>query len=189
MDETRSQILDVAEELAQSRGFNAFSYRDIAHEVGIRAPSIHYHFASKDDLGASLVERYRNRFAEERTRIERRAKSARDRLRRFGRLFRTPLIHGNKMCLCGLLSAEFATLAPAIQKELQLFWKDNEQWLTNTLGEGYACGDLKFKGDGATRAKLFLAGLEGAMLAARVAGDLSHFDDILDALLNDVTAK
>jgi TetR/AcrR family transcriptional repressor of nem operon len=189
MDETRSQILDVAEQLAQSRGFNAFSYRDIAQQVGIRPPSIHYHFASKDDLGVSLVERYRNNFAEGRTRIDRRAKSAGDRLRRFAGLFRNTLMHENRICLCGMLSAEFATLTPAIQKQVRLFWKDNEHWLTNTLDDGQASGALKLKGDTSARAKLFLAGLEGAMLAARVAGDLSHFDDILDVLLKDLTAK
>jgi TetR/AcrR family transcriptional repressor of nem operon len=189
MDETRSQILDVAERLAQSRGFNAFSYRDIAQEVGIRPPSIHYHFASKDDLGVSLVERYRIHFAQELTKIERRARSAGDRLRRYGALFRATLMQGDRICLCGMLSAEFATLAPAVQKEVRLFWQENEQWLTDTIDQGHASGDLKLKGDSAARAKLFLASLEGAMMGARVADDLSYFDAILDVLLHDLGAR
>ena len=47
----RSRILDVAERLVQTRGFNGFSYADIAAEVGITKASLHYHFATKAELG------------------------------------------------------------------------------------------------------------------------------------------
>ncbi|HJT14927.1 MAG TPA: helix-turn-helix domain-containing protein, partial [Dongiaceae bacterium] len=56
--ETRARILDVAQGLIQQRGYNGFSYRDIADEVGIRAPTIHYYFPAKADLAAALVDRY-----------------------------------------------------------------------------------------------------------------------------------
>ena len=48
---TASRILDVAERLAQTQGYNGFSYADIAAELGITKASLHYHFASKADLG------------------------------------------------------------------------------------------------------------------------------------------
>ena len=41
---TRERILDSAQALAQARGFNAFSYADIATELGVKKASIHYHF-------------------------------------------------------------------------------------------------------------------------------------------------
>ena len=55
---TATRILDVAERLAQVRGFNGFSYADIAAEVGITKAALHYHFASKADLGEALISRY-----------------------------------------------------------------------------------------------------------------------------------
>ena len=39
--DTRSQILDIAERLVQIRGFNGFSYADIAAELGIAKASLH----------------------------------------------------------------------------------------------------------------------------------------------------
>jgi TetR/AcrR family transcriptional repressor of nem operon len=51
------QILDVAEHLAQVRGFNGFSYADIAAELGITKAAVHYHFANKSELGRALVVR------------------------------------------------------------------------------------------------------------------------------------
>ena len=49
--DTAERILDVAERLVQQRGFNGFSYADIAAELGITKAGLHYHFASKADLG------------------------------------------------------------------------------------------------------------------------------------------
>jgi TetR/AcrR family transcriptional repressor of nem operon len=48
---TKTTLLDVAEELLLTRGYNGFSYNDIAEKVGIRKASIHYHFPSKSGLG------------------------------------------------------------------------------------------------------------------------------------------
>ncbi len=62
-NDTATQILDVAERLVQNRGFNGFSYADVASELGISKPSLHYHFASKADLGEALMRRYGERFA------------------------------------------------------------------------------------------------------------------------------
>src|SRR5258708_25324948 len=62
--DTAEQILDLAEALIQTRGFSAFSYQDISDALGIRKASIHYHFASKTDLGIAVVDRYTKRFGD-----------------------------------------------------------------------------------------------------------------------------
>src|SRR5712672_907257 len=59
---TAEQILDLAEILIQTRGYSAFSYQDISDALGMTKASIHYHFASKTDLGIAVVERYVERF-------------------------------------------------------------------------------------------------------------------------------
>ena len=61
---TPAAILDVAEYLVQARGFNGFSYADIASELGITKAALHYHFAGKAALGESLITRYASRFRE-----------------------------------------------------------------------------------------------------------------------------
>jgi AcrR family transcriptional regulator len=44
---TRREIVEVAWELAQERGLAQFTLRDVADRVGMRAPSLYTHFASK----------------------------------------------------------------------------------------------------------------------------------------------
>ena len=55
VSETSGRILDIAEQLVQTRGFNAFSYADIAVALHITKASLHYHFPSKAVLGERLV--------------------------------------------------------------------------------------------------------------------------------------
>src|SRR5438309_10075589 len=62
--DTASAILDAAERLVQSRGFNAFSYAHVAAALGITKPALHYHFAGKAELGEALLARYAARFGE-----------------------------------------------------------------------------------------------------------------------------
>src|SRR5271167_853168 len=63
MGNTRTRILDVAERLVQVRGFNGFSYADVAAELSLTKASLHYHFPSKAELGEALIARYAERFA------------------------------------------------------------------------------------------------------------------------------
>ena len=48
---TASKILDVAERLVQLRGFNGFSYADVAEELGISKASLHYHSPERPSSG------------------------------------------------------------------------------------------------------------------------------------------
>jgi TetR/AcrR family transcriptional repressor of nem operon len=52
---TGAKVLDVAERLLQTRGYNGFSYADVAAELKITKASLHYHFACKAELGEALI--------------------------------------------------------------------------------------------------------------------------------------
>src|SRR5215471_21045791 len=55
-DDTRQRILEVAVDLFIERGYAGTSVRDISERLGMTKGSLYYHFASKDDLLAALVE-------------------------------------------------------------------------------------------------------------------------------------
>ena len=60
--DTATRILDSAESLVQVRGFNGFSYADVAAELAVTKASLHYHFPGKAELGRALIARYATRF-------------------------------------------------------------------------------------------------------------------------------
>lgn len=55
--ETRARVLDAAERLFAERGYPATSVRDIADAAPAELGSVSYHFASKDDIYAQVLER------------------------------------------------------------------------------------------------------------------------------------
>ncbi|MBD2690630.1 TetR/AcrR family transcriptional regulator [Anabaena catenula] len=53
----RNRVLDEAQRLFRTKGYNAVTMRDIAFEVGIRQASLYYHFPSKEKLFVAVTER------------------------------------------------------------------------------------------------------------------------------------
>jgi TetR/AcrR family transcriptional repressor of nem operon len=166
---TEAAILDVAERLVQTRGFNGVSYADIAEELSITKASLHYHFPTKADLGRALIERYSARFAESLIDIEAAAASAPRALRNYAGLYADVLAQ-DRMCLCGMLAAEYETLPDPMQDAIVRFFAMNEDWLTAILSRGRHERSLAFSGTARDAARGIVGGLEGAMLVARARG-------------------
>lgn len=184
-----TSILDIAQTLTQTRGYNAFSYRDISEVIGIKTSSIHYYFPTKGDLGEALVRRYRNNFKSALSLIDEQGGDPLKRLKLYMDLFKKTLQIENKICLCGMLAADFTTLPGAIQKQVQSFFSDNELWLAKTLQEGKAQGHFHLYASAETVAKIFLDTLEGAMMAARSFSDVKRFTNTTQWLLKSVAYK
>jgi TetR/AcrR family transcriptional repressor of nem operon len=183
--DTATQILDVAERLAQVRGFNAFSYADIASELKITNAALHYHFAGKSDLGEALIVRYASRFAAALGAIDARLADAADRLDAYTELY-AAVLRDERMCLCGMLAAEYLTLPVPMQKAIVGFFSENEVWLTDVLELGREQGALRFDGSGPEVARTIISTLEGAMLIARPFGDVRRFQEVARRLLTSL---
>src|SRR5690349_7189137 len=184
--ETRTQILDVAERLVQWRGYNGFSYADVAAEVGVTKAALHYHFAGKAELGAALIARYTQRFLDALARIDREGADARAKLEAFVEIYAGVLRDG-RMCLCGMLAADYETLPKAMQEAVVRFFDATQAWLAAVLGAGAEHGELRLAGPPDEAAQAILGGLEGAMLVARPYGDVSRFEAVANQLLRTLT--
>jgi TetR/AcrR family transcriptional repressor of nem operon len=184
--ETAGRILDSAERLVQARGFNGFSYADVAAELGVTKASLHYHFPGKDELGQALIARYAERFAAALDSIEAEMSDAQARLEAYVALY-ADVLRGQRMCLCGMLAAEYATLSDPLRERLIGFFDDNEAWLERVLEQGRADGSLSFAGPPRAAARLIVSALEGAMLVARPYGDLERFTAAASGLLATMT--
>jgi len=185
--DVRDRILDVAERLVQQRGFNGFSYADVAAELGLSKAALHYHFAGKAELGEALIDRYARGFAAELARVEAGGGDARARLAAYAGLYGR-LLEEDRMCLCGVLAAEYRTLPEGMRRALRAFFDANQTWLARVLEGGRAAGALSFPGSSAATAQLIVAGLEGAMLVARPYGDAERFRVAAERLLEGLTA-
>jgi TetR/AcrR family transcriptional repressor of nem operon len=182
---TAERILDVAERLAQTRGFNGFSYADIAAELAIAKPSLHYHFASKAELGRALIGRYKVVFSEALRVIHEQSRGAVEKLKRYVALY-DDVIRQDRLCLCGMFAAEYSTLPRPMQQALRGFFDTNQNWLAAVLDQGRIAGELCFRGTPQERAELLVGALEGAMLVARSYNDDKRFRCTAAHLLADL---
>ena len=183
--ETAIRVLEIGERLVQTRGYNGFSYADIATELGVTKASLHYHFPSKGDLGEALIVRYADRFADALDDIERAGLQARAELDAYVALYRG-VLQNDRMCLCGILAGEHQTLPQPMRDALIRFFNANETWLVALLDRGRLDGSIAVQGPSVDTARLVLSSLEGAMLVARANGDISRFDSTARSLITSI---
>jgi TetR/AcrR family transcriptional regulator, transcriptional repressor for nem operon len=180
---TADQILDVAENLIQTRGYSAFSYADIATTLGIRKASIHYHFPSKTDLGMAVVDRYVARFATALSAIA--ADTTRSSMAMLD-FYTEPYLDfaksTDKVCLCGALAGEMMALPPELRARVDQFFKEHQTWLAAILRRGVERGEFKLAAPPAKTARLILGALQGALLVKRTTQDASQLRDVIAAL-------
>lgn len=183
--DTKTLILDAAQDLIQRVGVNGMSYQDISEVVGIRKASIHTHFPKKDDLLVALLNRYNDRFLRIVDGILASSDSPEVKLRRYCGLYEATLSSGNqdKACLCAMLGAELATLNHPSLELVRTFYRENEARLVSFLNQGRQAGDFRFPGDVQATATLILSLLEGGMLVARAQNGAQRFHQVIEQLI------
>lgn len=155
-----------------AHGYGGLNFRDIAQEVGIKAPSIYHHFPTKADLGAAVAKRYWEDVVADLDQISNQAPDPFSALHRYPEIFRKSLASDNRMCLSSFMAAEYDDLPAIVKTEVQVFADVNVAWLTRHL---IAAGIVNpAEGDG--RARAIYAAVAGAQLYARGRADIALFD-------------
>jgi len=185
--DTAQRVLDIAERLVQTRGFNGFSYADIARPLHITKASLHYHFPAKALLGKRLIERYESKFLAALAAIDRSRADSRRKLRGYAAIY-ADVLREDRMCLCGMLAAEFATLPKGMRENMRHFFDENERWLAAVLEQGRRAKQLRFTGAPREAARTLIGSLEGAMMLARSYGEVARFNVVADRLLAELSA-
>lgn len=168
--------------LVQTRGFNGFSYADIADRVGVTTAALHYHFPGKDRLGEALIDRWTSRHMRALAAIETRHAAPVARLSAYVELYAN-VSRANRLGLCGMLAAEHQTLAPGMRAQVAAFMTANHDWLAGVLAAGRDDATLSFEGPTREAALAILAGIQGATLIARPHQDADCFRAATRALL------
>lgn len=176
--DTRETIMSVARKMVQTRGYNGLSFRELAKEVGIKSASIHYHFPTKGDLGSALAKRYTEDGMAYLSGLRADSDDLNLWMKGYTEIFRMALVNDNRMCLCGIMAAEYDDLPPEVRVEVDNFTAVNVRWLSDVLS---ICRPQLSEEDRERQALAIYAAVEGAQLVARGRSDLSVFDTTIDA--------
>jgi len=115
--------------------------------------------------------------------VEARSVDVRARLDAYADLY-LDVLREQRMCLCGMMAAEYQTLPAPMQDAVVRFFDENERWLVGVLEKGRKEGTLTFAGPPNETARMIVSGLEGAMLVARPFGDITRFQSAARHLLS-----
>lgn len=173
--DTATQILDVAQQLMQARGYNAFSYADIAAVMSIKKASIHYYFPSKSDLCRAVIHRHRLTFHTQLAQIDQQTSDASQKLDQYLHLYADIQRIPDLVCLGGMLAADMESLSHEVKAELQGFFMDNESWLAAVITQGIQDEVFHTVESAQREAQLVVAAVQGALLVARSFGESSRF--------------
>jgi TetR/AcrR family transcriptional repressor of nem operon len=184
--DTKAALLDSAEHAIRARGYDGFSYADLAAEVGIRKASIHHHFPTKADLALALIARYSDNFFVHLDQISETHPTGGARLKAYISAYRDALDGGRKLCLCVALCTGRDGLSPDVLARLDGFHRVAAGWLGEVFAAGQADNTITQVRDCAAEAEACLAQMEGAQIIARAAGDVGRFDAATARLLDRI---
>jgi TetR/AcrR family transcriptional repressor of nem operon len=161
-----AEILDAAELRIRQAGYDGFSFRDIANDVGVKSASVHYHFPTKGALAAAVAKRYRERFLEA---VSADVQAGKTTLAAWRDGFALSLRTDRRACLCGVLGVVSNELDPIVLAEVREFFAAGIQQLLVSGLERQA-------------AERAISLLEGAMLIAISMDDFDLFDRVTATL-------
>ncbi len=181
MSDTEQFILNTTEDMIRQGGYNGFSFRNIADAIGIKSSSVHYHFETKEKLGAATTKRYTENFMTSLGSPEDLMTNGKNPVVFYISAFRNAIISDKGMCLCGILGTEANMLPESIVAELNHFFDRNIDWLKRAYQQiGYSASET------ANKALQTLSLLEGAMLICTSKKDLNLFDLSTQIILKEI---
>jgi TetR/AcrR family transcriptional regulator, transcriptional repressor for nem operon len=174
---TRNKILELAQEAMASRGYAAFSFRELAFELGIKSASVHYHFPTKVHLGLAVAQSYREKLAADLADIVAKSSDPRETIDKYVALFRQEASSSQRMTFCTMLSADIHQLPPEICAEMRAFYELNLHWLAARFANLGLDESLQQE-----RACQTFALLQGALTGAKGQNSLVYFDLAMGAM-------
>ena len=183
MSSTKAHIVQLADDMIRSRGYNAFSYSDISKPLGIKNAAIHYHFPTKADLALAVVDYHLESIERFKQRAE--GKSPLQRIKLFLNFYSSIQMSG-KICLVGAFSTDWNSLSEEVHDAMNTFKASLVEWLSKSLSEGKANGELTFKNTAETEALSILSTILAAAQLSRIGGS-DEFQKIKDSILNRIT--
>jgi TetR/AcrR family transcriptional repressor of nem operon len=169
MSDVAIAVMDAAERRMRLGGFNGFSFREIAADVGVKSSSVHYYFPTKEKLAAAVIHRYTDEVAEF---IDKEAATNSDPISVWTGAFRGTLCSDERMCPCAVLGAVSRDLPKEVAAEVRRFFKMClRKMMTAGLSEGSA--------------SRLLATITGALIVANALNDVATYD----RAANELTRK
>ncbi|SBS24647.1 HTH-type transcriptional regulator TtgR [Marinomonas spartinae] len=173
--DTKTRIMDSAERAIVQSGYGAFSFRDIAEEIGIKSASVHYHYPTKGDLAVAVMTRFTDEFRTLLPDPKLASIDPRAMLNGFIDGFKKKIVEQHNMSLCTMLTADKHLLPESVGVALAEFYEVKLSWLTQVFVRLNNFADDQAR----VKAGQLLASLHGASVLVQATGEVDWFEKAL----------
>jgi TetR/AcrR family transcriptional repressor of nem operon len=163
MSDISNAIMDAAERRIRKGGFNGFSFREIAADVGVKSSSVHYHFPTKEKLAEAVIRRYTDDVSDH---IDEMFLANNDPVQVWTTALRGTVVSDERMCPCTVMGATALDLPAEVVEAIKDFFKMCHQKM---IEQGLDSGS----------ADLLLATLIGAQVISNTMGNVDTFDRVV----------
>ena len=166
-NDTRSNILDVAQDMVQRQSISGVSFQELANRIGIKKGSMYYHFESKDELSIAMLDRA----AEDLSASFKRGKSKTptQQLRYFFNIYFMYIGPGQRMCPGGAFASEWDKLSDQVHQSVRRVLRVQINGIEAIISEGIQSGEFESHGQSPSElASWVISCLQGSILTGRV---------------------
>jgi len=146
MNDTREKILTLAGELIQTKGYDSFTFKEIADRLGMRAASLYYHFPHKQDLGLAFLQYWSQVTLSISGQLDRSRMSPWEKLRSFLGIGYSAA-QNQKVCPVSALQLDHLKFTEEMKQQLDQIELDELKLVTKILREGLESGEMQFPND------------------------------------------
>jgi AcrR family transcriptional regulator len=174
---SRERIIEAANRLIYTKGYNQTSFADVAEVVGISKGNLHYHFRSKDDLLETIITHRMTEISEQLSQWDEQYPNAKDKLRRFVEMMlneETDLVRYG--CPLGSLNMELGKYQRSLQDRSREMFDLFQHWLEKTFKQ-------LGRNDSQALSKHLLSMAQGAALMTYVYADANLLKDECSKML------
>jgi len=173
--DTRSTILDVAQDMVQRQSISGVSFQELANRIGIKKGSMYYHFESKDELSIAMLERATEDLKASFKRGKH--KSATEQLRYFFAIYFRIIGPGQRMCPGGAFAGEWDKLSEPVHQSVRAVLNAQIEGVEEIIVAGVSKGEFADHGQSPKAlASWIISCLQGAILTSRVEENDTHFN-------------
>jgi len=183
----RISILEGAEGVMRRYGIGAFTYSELARELGMKPSNLYYYFPSRDSLFLELIKHQQEKRVRALRQIDRQGESCSHKLQLFIHSYLSPLSKG-EVSLDHAIVADLIGFSETTRATLLEYFENTIDWIEGVIRQGHGAVPQEFHCvNPREKAKGFFSALVGAQsLCAAIQDGTESCMDIMCKYINSL---
>ncbi len=179
--DTKTAILDTAQDLIQRKSMSGVSFQELADLVGIKKGSMYYHFETKEKLTIAILKRAGDDLKGSYKRGI--GKTATQQLDYFFNIYSKFIRVGERLCPGGTLASEWGKISNPIKEQVQRLIKIQGDGIRDIVEAGVKSGEFKTNDLSVNELTLWIVScIQGSLLTGRIMESSDSFESCIKTI-------